>query len=114
MCIHRFRLPVHIENSQQIRFVAVEDLEQVVSNEQRSKTMLSEFFASNAGDSSESSYLYNKYPEHFIWDGKNKCWKPAKRGVVIGRVAHSSPAKGERYYLRLLLGNVRAQSLLTT
>ena len=69
--------------------------------------MLSEFFASNSGDSSEFSYLYNEYAEHFIWDAKNKYWKPRKRGVVIGRVAHSSPAEGERYYLRLLLGHVR-------
>ncbi|KAK4380887.1 hypothetical protein Sango_3022000 [Sesamum angolense] len=38
---------------------------------------------------------------------KDKIWGTRKRGTVVGRIANASPVEGERYYLRILLQNIR-------
>ncbi|XP_074291864.1 uncharacterized protein LOC141618681 [Silene latifolia] len=76
-------LPVHIRNGQTVRFSENEDLANVIANEERAKTMLTEYLKTNLG----------------LQEGD--------RGVVIGRFAHASHGEGERYYLRLLLAHVR-------
>ncbi|XP_074299984.1 uncharacterized protein LOC141631180 [Silene latifolia] len=100
-------LPVHTPNGQLVRFSENEELANVVADEARAKTMLTEFFKANSSMEDSQRYLYSEFPEHFVWNDKKKFWKPRDRGVVVGRVAHASPGEGERYYLRLLLAHVR-------
>ncbi|XP_074313490.1 uncharacterized protein LOC141648664 [Silene latifolia] len=100
-------LPVHTPNSQFVSFQAHESLEGIIVDEHRTKTMLTEFFRKNSLQKEGPKYLYREFPKHFVWLKQQKIWKARERGVVIGRVAHASPAEGEMYYLRLLLAHVR-------
>ncbi|XP_074271044.1 uncharacterized protein LOC141594965 [Silene latifolia] len=100
-------LLVHIPNGQMVRFRENEALEAAASDDARVKTMLTEYFTTNAAIIKGPKYLYSEFPEHFVWNEKLKKWKGRDRGVVIGRVAHASSGEGERYYLRLLLAHVR-------
>ncbi|KAG5602925.1 hypothetical protein H5410_034295, partial [Solanum commersonii] len=71
--------------------------------------MLTEFFLMNKSnkEAMDLNLLYREFPEHFVWSTTNKMWTRRKRGHVIGRVVTCHPTEGERYYLRLLLMNVR-------
>ncbi|KAL3813122.1 hypothetical protein ACJIZ3_014390 [Penstemon smallii] len=86
-------IPVHLENHQPLRFGIQPSLEHILNNPLARKTMLTEFFAMNAfdPDAKRLNLLYKDFPEHF---------------VVIGRLCAVSPLEGERYFERLLLGNV--------
>ncbi|CAH9052671.1 unnamed protein product [Cuscuta europaea] len=52
--------------------------------------------------------LYVEFPHYFVWTGPKKEWTQRKRKEVLGRLVSVNPSEGERYYLRLLLANVRA------
>lgn len=73
------------------------------------KTMLTEFFLMNRinKDAKELKLLYKEFPEYFVWSPSNKMWSRRRRGIVIGRIVTCHPTEGERYYLRLLLMNIR-------
>ncbi|XP_074288129.1 uncharacterized protein LOC141613293 [Silene latifolia] len=77
-------LQIHLPNMQSIQIRPHEDLENVISNEKRTRTPLTE------------------------WDTKDRTWfKRKTKLLVIGRLVFVAPAEGERYYLRLLLQHVR-------
>ena len=84
-----------------------DDLSNVISNDFVAKTMLTEYFTTNKANNAAAKYLYNEFPEYFVWDQQKKIWNPRKQGHVIGRVVVANPTEGERYYLRLLLGHVK-------
>ena len=65
------------------------------------------FLKKNSGLGPNHKYLYLKFPDHFIWDGKEKEWKERTKGKSIGRITYGTPSKGERFYLRLLLANIQ-------
>ncbi|KAK9671299.1 hypothetical protein RND81_12G020200 [Saponaria officinalis] len=90
-------LSVHTPNSQVVRFASHETLARIAADEHRSRTMLTEFFRDNSQPIASPRYLYSEFPEHFVWNEKRKFWKPRKRGIVIGRVAHAAPGEGERH-----------------
>jgi len=69
--------------------------------------MLTEYFSTNMYNLDARKYLYREFPEHFTWIKSKKFWKPRERGGQIGRLLYAHPAKGERYYLRVLLNHVR-------
>ena len=53
---------------------------------------------------------YNNIPEHFTWNKSCNEWnvrQKYKKQLTIGRVYHASPSHGPRYYLRVLLCNVK-------
>ncbi|KAG5626225.1 hypothetical protein H5410_011443 [Solanum commersonii] len=52
--------------------------------------------------------LYREFPEFFVWSTSYSMWTRRKQRNVIGRVVTFHPTEGERYYLRLLLMNVRS------
>ncbi|XP_075074469.1 uncharacterized protein LOC142162063 [Nicotiana tabacum] len=58
-------------------------------------------------DAMQLLLLYKEFPEYFVWSSKEKMWTRRKQRIVIGRVVTCHPTEGERYYLRLLLINVR-------
>ncbi|XP_019235621.1 PREDICTED: uncharacterized protein LOC109215948 [Nicotiana attenuata] len=51
--------------------------------------------------------LYREFSEYFVWSTTDKTWTRRQRGSAIGRVVTCHPTEGKRYYLRLLLMNVR-------
>lgn len=101
-------LQLHLPNMQQVQFRENEDLADIVSDERRSRTMLTEFFNINSQRPEGPAYLYSEWPEHFVWDESTRCWKDRQRGFNIGRLVYAASAEGERYYLRLLLTHVRS------
>ena len=99
-----YRLPVHLEDEQQVIWREGADAaqqERAVENSQ--KTHLTQWFAANASFPDAVNYTYQEFPQHFVWVAKQKSWKPRERGFAIGRIRFVHPAAGETFYLRLLL-----------
>ena len=71
--------------------------------------MLTEFFLMNKinNDAINLNLLYKEFPQHFVWSSLYKMWSRRKQRLTIGRIVTCHPTEGERYYLRLLLMNVR-------
>ncbi|GKC64740.1 helicase-like protein [Tanacetum coccineum] len=70
-------------------------------------TMFTDWFELNKRDPAARTLTYAKIPKCYVWHEKLKLWKPRKQQKCIGRIIYSSPASGERYYLRMLLNVVR-------
>ncbi|XP_076919580.1 uncharacterized protein LOC143580443 [Bidens hawaiensis] len=52
-------------------------------------------------------YFYKDFPKHFTWNGGSRRWNRRKQRPQRGRIVSANPAEGERYYLRLLLSNIK-------
>jgi len=104
-----FHLQLHLEGQQFVSFKSIENVDRILSNPMIRKTMLTEFFVMNRTnkDAMQLLLLYKEFPEYFVWSFKEKMWTRRKQRNVIGRVVTCHPTEGERYYLRLLLINVR-------
>lgn len=103
-------LSVHTRDMQSIQFSTDEVLEDVLADGQRKTTMLLEFFKKNSEMTNAKKLLYHEFPEHFTWNEGKKQWAKRSRGTAIGRLTYASPMEGDRYYLRLLLANIRASA----
>ena len=68
------------------------------------------FFEYNSAQQDGRGFLYQEFPEHYVYLQKEKRWKPSQRGLAIGRMYYCNPIAGEQYYLRLLLTVVRGPS----
>ena len=55
------------------------------------------------------SLLYSEMRNNFVWSESKKQWTERKRGFgeVIGRMYTVHPKEGDRFYLRLLLNEIR-------
>ncbi|KAG5584042.1 hypothetical protein H5410_044476 [Solanum commersonii] len=73
------------------------------------KHMIHEFFLMNKmnNDAINLNLLYKEFPQHFVWSSSYKMWSRRKQRLTIGRIVTCHPIEGERYYLRLLLMNIR-------
>ncbi|XP_056686938.1 uncharacterized protein [Spinacia oleracea] len=98
-------LQIHLLNLQTIQVMPHENLDEIILNDKRSRTQLTEFFRMNAATPNGTGYTYAEFPEHYKWEGKE--WKKrSNKTVVVGRLTFVAPAEGERYFLRLLLMHV--------
>ncbi|KAL5542818.1 hypothetical protein UlMin_010528 [Ulmus minor] len=102
-----YTLQLHLENQQLITFKKTDKLDRIINNDFASRSMLTEYFNMNKTNQKAKSLLYNQFPEHFVWNQRDKFWMPRKKGHVIGRIVTTNPSEGERYYLRLLLNHIR-------
>ncbi|XP_049345373.1 uncharacterized protein LOC125809839 [Solanum verrucosum] len=104
-----YHLQLHLQGQQFVFFKSIDKVDKILNNPTIGKTMLTEFFAMNRTntDAMQLSLLYKEFPEYFVWSTKDKMWTRRKQRSVIGRVVTCHPTEGERYYLRLLLMNVR-------
>lgn len=102
-------LQVHLENFQTVRFEDDDDLKKLMNEERLKRSMLTEFFHMNSTDEEARrlNCLYKNFPRYFVWDSSKRVWNRRKRGVVVGRLCTVNPSEDERYYLRILLLNVR-------
>ncbi|GJX28945.1 ATP-dependent DNA helicase PIF1-like protein [Tanacetum coccineum] len=56
---------------------------------------------------SARTLTYAEILQHYVWHKHSKMWKPQKQRKCIGRIVYSTPAAGERYFLRMLLNVVK-------
>ncbi|XP_075088360.1 uncharacterized protein LOC142170362 [Nicotiana tabacum] len=104
-----YHLQLHLDGLQFVSFKKTDTIDSIVKNPMIKKTMLTEFFLMNETnkDAKQLKLLYKDFPQYFVWSSTYKMWTRRQRGNVIGRVVTCHPTEGERYYLRLLLMNVR-------
>ncbi|XP_043209020.1 uncharacterized protein LOC122374379 [Amphibalanus amphitrite] len=111
-------LPVHLGGQDRlVRFHADDHLRQVIDRQEQSK--LTSFFNICAEDEFAATLLYHEVPRYYTWQTATKSWRRRRRGAphpnvpgifsarALGRVYAVSPRAGERFFLRLLLHNVR-------
>lgn len=101
-----FRLQIHLPGQQNVTFKGTSSLSNIINDEQK-KMMLTEYFESNKIDPDARNYTYREFSQHYIWNNTARKWTKRCQGKAIGRIYAVSPSKGERYYLRLLLNNVK-------
>ncbi|PWA56057.1 hypothetical protein CTI12_AA422570 [Artemisia annua] len=101
------KLNFHLENQNAITLRDSESLPALLHREGIKKTMFTEWFELNKVDTQARKLTYAEIPKHYVWHEKEKKWKLRKQQKSIGRIFYSSPASGERYYLRMLLNVVR-------
>ncbi|XP_073157303.1 uncharacterized protein [Henckelia pumila] len=100
-------LALYFPNKHCVTFWKNQSLDNVLSQDHNSKTMLTEFFHTCSISTKAKTLLYAEFPEYYVWQNQSKCWYERKKRKAIGRVNAANPAEGERYYLRLLLNHVR-------
>ncbi|XP_059179144.1 uncharacterized protein LOC131958244 [Physella acuta] len=110
---HVERLNVHLEDKQTICFIPGKEAEAVQQKATKSKLLA--WFKLNQEDPNARDYLYIEIPEHYTWDDKNSKWKPRLRGheTTIGRMYSVSPTDREKWFLRILLLNVKGATSYT-
>ena len=101
-----YHLQLHLDGKQLVSFKSIDNISKIINN-----PMI-------VNDTAKSlNLLYREFPEYFVWSKTDKMWTIRKRGNAIGCVVTCHPTEGERYYLRLLLINIRGpksyQDLLT-
>lgn len=103
------RLTVHMPFENNVVYTQDDNLEQVLMNPNNHTTKLTAWFEANKRLPGAAQYTFAEFPEHFTWHAARKYWDFRRGGckIKIGRVANVSPAKGEEYYLRMLLHVVK-------
>jgi hypothetical protein len=73
--------------------------------------MLTGFFATNCSHVLARQYMYQEFPQHFVWHKDDKEWHPRECGFAIGQLYFVAPTAGEQFYLRMLLTNIAGPTL---
>ncbi|KAI7756269.1 hypothetical protein M8C21_015503 [Ambrosia artemisiifolia] len=58
-------------------------------------------------DEAARQYLYKDFPKYFTWKDSSRSWNRRIVRPQRGRIVSANPAEGERYYLRILLSNIK-------
>jgi hypothetical protein len=103
-------LQLHLPNKQMVRFRDDDLMSDIVERERNGRTMLIAFFERNRGFEDSRQYLYKEIPQHFIWNSTTRHWIPRIQNPQRGRIVLANPAEGERFYLRILLSNVKGST----
>jgi hypothetical protein len=101
---HTLRLPVHLEDEQNILFEEDAELGEVVHKNHN--TQLTSYLELSGIDSEVQQLLYYQMPLHYIWNKSEKQWTKRQRASstqIIGRMYFVHPSDTERFYLRILL-----------
>ncbi|KAG1469845.1 hypothetical protein G6F56_003027 [Rhizopus delemar] len=102
------QLSLHLPDHQPVYFPDDASNEEVRTILDKSKSHLMAWFDYNRSNSDGREFLYQEFPEHYVYDRNLRNWKPRKKGFAIGRMQYCDPNSGEIYYLRLLLKRVKA------
>lgn len=107
-----YALPVHLPEEQDVYFWDDGDAEERVTGENANKTMLTEYFNLNKIDAiglnntRARSLLYEEIPNYFSYAART--WTKRSRNIPCAtRMSHAGPKEGERFFLRILLANVK-------
>ncbi|CAN1780527.1 ATP-dependent DNA helicase pif1 [Linum perenne] len=79
----------------------------VLAMHENKRTMLEAWMDINKQDAEARKYTFLQFPQYYVWNKKEKCWKRRKSGISIGRLYYAHPSSNERYYLRVLLHIVK-------
>jgi hypothetical protein len=101
------RLALHLPDQQLIVYHDGDDINAIVDNDQRGRTILTEFFTYCRQSPHETrGLLYIDAPESLTWHKElnPRRWQPRRGGRrTIGRIYFISPRSRELFYLRMLL-----------
>nr|XP_028950803.1 uncharacterized protein LOC108169539 [Malus domestica] len=97
------RLSVHLPFEQNVVFNGDQSLQSIIKQKAFEHTMLTSWFETNKNFDEARSLTYAQFPSNFLYDTRQKSWKPRKFKGSIGKIAYVHPASGELYYLRMLL-----------
>ena len=100
-------LAIHLEGEQTVSFPAGATTEQIQERMGSARSTLMAFFEYNRLNEDGWQLLYHEFPTKYVFDKKERIWRPRQRGQAIGRMYHCNPFQGEKYYLRMLLTVVR-------
>ncbi|CAN1249082.1 ATP-dependent DNA helicase pif1 [Linum perenne] len=84
-----------------------QSIEDVLAMHENRRTMLEAWMDINKQDDEARKYTYLEFPQHYVWNKKEKYWKRRKSRISIGRLYYAHPSSNERYYLRVLLHIVK-------
>ena len=101
------QLAIHLPGEQPVYFEEDAIAEELQERLNEARSTLMAFSDYNDANDKSCRYLYQEFPEHYVYLQKKRQWKPRQRGFAIGRMYHYNPFAGERYYLRLLLTVIR-------
>jgi hypothetical protein len=104
------RLPVHLEGQHMVQFDEGARLEEVVRAGASPPSTLTAWFNLNRRSAPACTRLYQDLPQFYTWDKRRARWNDRKQKTPfeqIGRMDFVPRSQGERYFLRLLLTNVR-------
>ena len=101
------KLNFHLPNQNSITLRDSQSLPALLQREDIKRTMFTEWFELNKRDKEARKLTYAELPKKYVWHEQLKIWKERKLKKSIGRIFYTSPASGERYYLRMLLNVVR-------
>ncbi|KAK9068593.1 hypothetical protein SSX86_012708 [Deinandra increscens subsp. villosa] len=101
------RLPFHLPGEEQVIFGEEDDINDVIEKASVNSSMFTSWMKCNEMYPQARTLTYVQFPSKFVWKSKERCWKPRKQGVSIGRIHSVSPALGEAYFLRILLNKVK-------
>ena len=102
------RLAVHLPNQQTVYFTEGDE-ENALEKAEYTDSTLTAWFKLNTSDATAQNLFYHQVPNHYTFQSKTKQWVKRKliSNEVIGRMYLVNPNEGERYFLRLLLLNVK-------
>ncbi|GJS86701.1 DNA helicase PIF1, ATP-dependent [Tanacetum coccineum] len=101
------KLNFHLPNQNPVTLRDSEFLPALLEREGINDTMFTDWFDLNQRDPAARTLTYADLPKLYMWHEQLKIWKPRKQKKCIGRIVYSTPALGERYFLRMLLNVVR-------
>ncbi|XP_025625414.1 uncharacterized protein [Arachis hypogaea] len=103
------KLQIHFPNQHQVSFYDHQTIPKILNDDYFSITMLTEFFALNREEDQQSRHLpYREILEYYTWHNKEKeSYRRKTQRRSIGRIYIVSPSEGEKFYLRILLSNIR-------
>ncbi|KAL7097085.1 hypothetical protein ACP275_10G120900 [Erythranthe tilingii] len=97
------RLSFYLPDHQSLVFNENKSLQSVLGRQSAKQTMFLAWFEVNKSYPHARDLRYGDFPQKFVYKEDSCTWAPRKNGFSIGRIANVPPAKGEDYYLRLLL-----------
>lgn len=103
-------LPVHLPGQHLVSFDPDENASIIRQRIAQEKSVLTAFFKANSDPvlgQTARLYLYQEFPQHFVFIETKKQWKLRQSGFALGRMSYVAPTAGERFYLRTLLTVVK-------
>jgi len=98
-----YHLPIHLPRQQPVYFGEDLSRDELQLRLDTTQSKLMSWFTYNQEHQDGRQYLYQQFPQYFVFKDQDKRWHPRKRGFAIGRMYHCNPLQGERFYPRLLL-----------
>ena len=84
--------------------------------EKAKRNQVTSFFELCQKDPEARVFSYDEIPAHYVWDTTKRIWRKyanKRKELTISRVFQAVPSHGERYYLRMLLCNVKGPTSFT-